>query len=125
MNETMPDGTRDTWAEFERNTAGIRHRLRVVRKRSEDLTAEDVGGELSLVFIDGDHSYEAAKADFDRVVCWLAEDGTVAFHDVTNFRGVSRVVGEALVSGEWILDGISTSLVWLKRARWTANGIRS
>ncbi len=58
------------------------------------------------------------KAIPERVVPWLAEDGTICFHDVTCFEGVSRVVGEALATGQWMIAGLVDSLLWIRRPKW-------
>jgi predicted O-methyltransferase YrrM len=116
-NETMDEGTRDTLAEFERNTRGVAEAIAIVRKRSDELAEADVLLPLDLVFIDADHSYPTVKRDFDKVRGWIREGGTLAFHDVLFFEGVSRVVGEVLASGEWQLAGKVDNLVWLKKIR--------
>jgi predicted O-methyltransferase YrrM len=36
---------------------------------------------IDLIFIDGDHSYEGVKADWDLFLPHLAEFGVVVFHD--------------------------------------------
>lgn len=120
-NETMPDGERDTFTEFQKNTSGVRHRITTIRKKSDEISDRDIRVPLNLVFIDGDHSYAAVKSDFDCVRQWLAPDGIIAFHDFSapDFEGVSRVVGEALASGKWIIAGCVDSLVWLKLAKWS------
>lgn len=38
--------------------------------------------EWDFVFIDGDHSYEGVKADFNNVLPYLRKNTPVAFHDV-------------------------------------------
>jgi predicted O-methyltransferase YrrM len=118
QNETMPDGIRDTFGEFQKSIAPIQQRVTIIRKRSQDLQDSDVSRPLSLAFIDGDHSYEAAKTDFERVKPWILMEGIVAFHDCTSFQGVSRVLGEALASGEWRLDGLVDNLGWIRRIQW-------
>lgn len=119
-NETMPEGVRDTFAEFNLNTAGISSRLRIVRKKSECLEAADILTPLELVFIDGDHSYSATKEDFQRIAPWLSLNGIVAFHDCCTHEGVSQTLGEALASGEWVLAGHVQNLCWIQRSatRW-------
>lgn len=117
-NETMGEGERDTFAEFQNNTRGVSRWLTPVRKRSEDLTDADVPGSLDLVFIDGDHGYDAARGDFDLVANRITENGLVAFHDCLYFQGVSRVIGEALATGDWMIGGHVENLLWIKRANW-------
>lgn len=119
QNETMPEGERDTWAEFERNTKGVANTLKVIRKNSDDLMGTDITSPLHLVFIDGDHSYEAARGDFERIVPWLDDKGIIAFHDCVAFEGVSRVIGEALATGNWQIAGYVGNLLWIKRPQWT------
>lgn len=120
-NETMPEGPRDTFAEFVANTKAVSHLLKTIRKRSEDLIEADILTPLSLVFIDGDHSYPSVSGDFSRVAGWLSSTGVIAFHDCLYHEGVSRVVGEALASGQWVLSGSTNNLSWIKRApsSWT------
>jgi predicted O-methyltransferase YrrM len=120
QNETMIEGHRDTYAEFLANTRNFGHLLTPVRKKSTELGAGDIRTPLHLVFLDGDHSYEAVKNDFALVRQWIAKDGVVAFHDFGDvyFEGVSRVVGEALASGEWVMAGFEHCLAWIKPASW-------
>jgi predicted O-methyltransferase YrrM len=120
-NETMPDGVRDTFAEFQVNTHGVRRCITAVRKSSGELSKADIQIPLSLVFIDGDHAYACVKHDFERVQDWTAESGIVAFHDFANrdYEGVSRVVGEALASGQWMMVGLEDRLAWIRRASWS------
>lgn len=116
QNETMPDGVHDTLAEFMKNTRGAQPWLKIVRKRSEELVEADVTIPLDLVFIDGDHSYEAVNADFQRISPWLSREGTIAFHDSLYYEGVARTIGEALLTGEWAVTGCVGNLCWIKRA---------
>lgn len=121
QNETMPEGERDTFAEFQKNINGVKQWITPVRKRSDEISEQDIRVPLNLVFIDGDHSYDAVKSDFDCVQKWMAEDGIIAFHDFSspNFEGVTRVVGEALTSGKWMIAGQVDTLVWIRQAKWS------
>jgi predicted O-methyltransferase YrrM len=115
-NETMPGGGRDTFAEFVRNTRNLAGTLRAVRKRSSELSVGDISQPIALAFLDGDHSYEATRADFERVAPWIDHGGRVAFHDCSHFfPGVTRVVGRALESGQWKLGGFRDSLCWVQK----------
>jgi predicted O-methyltransferase YrrM len=114
-NETMPEGERDTFAEFRRNTSGAGARIATIRKRSDELTAADVTPPFDLVFIDADHTYPAVKRDVEIVGEWLRDGGVLAFHDAVYFEGVSRVVGEILATGKWQMMGNVDNLVWLRK----------
>jgi predicted O-methyltransferase YrrM len=68
---------------------------------ADSRTAEPPPGELALLFIDGDHSYEGAKADFDRWSTFVRPGGHVLLHDAVDtgsygnvYPGVARVAGE-------------------------------
>ena len=121
QNETMPEGEQNTFSDFRKNIHGLREYITPVRKMSNDVSNKDVKVPLNLVFIDGDHSYEAVKSDFELVQKWIAKDGIIAFHDFSNsdYEGVTRVVGEALASVDWKLAGYVDTLVWIKPASWT------
>lgn len=117
-NQTMPEGGRDTFADFKKNTSGVSKYITPVRKNSFDLTRLDVPPELSFIFIDGDHSFQAVKRDFLTVQEWLSSGGVIAFHDCIAHEGVSRTIGEALASGCWQLGGQVDNLAWIRPVRW-------
>lgn len=59
----------------------------VVRGNSHDQetfeeTAETLNGEADFLFIDGDHTYEGVKDDFETYRELAADDAVVAFHDI-------------------------------------------
>jgi predicted O-methyltransferase YrrM len=116
-NQTMPEGPRDTFGEFLRNTRSFAETIVPVRVPSDMLAVEDIALPLDLVFIDGDHSYSAVAGDFERAARWLGDDGVIALHDagIPDHPGVDRVLGEALISGRWVLKGVVDSLAWVRR----------
>ena len=68
---------------------------------ADSRTADPPPGELELLFIDGDHSYDGAKADFDRWSAFVRPGGHVLLHDAVDtggygnvYPGVARLVGE-------------------------------
>lgn len=116
MNETMPDGSMDTFADFTANTRPYASRITPIRKYSSSLTVSDIGGPLDLVFIDGDHSEAAARGDFELMSPWVKLGGYIAFHDLrAEFLGVHVVLGEALLSRKWEIVGLQDSLGVIKR----------
>ena len=118
QNQTMPEGELDTFQAFKKNTANFTERIRTIRKRSDELNPGDITAKVAFAFIDGDHSYEAAKADFKRVEPLVDEAGIIAFHDSTSYEGVSQVVGELLSTGKWRIVGMVETLIWIHRAEW-------
>lgn len=58
----------------------------------EQSTFEEVKNKLGekeadLLFIDGDHRYEAAKRDYEMYSTLVRDDGLIAFHDITMEKG--------------------------------------
>lgn len=112
----MPDGARDTYAEFRANTRCYEAMITPVRKMSHNLARADVAGPLNFVFIDGDHGEDAVRRDFNLVSNCMGPNSIVAFHDVSEaFPGVSIVMGEAMASGRWQLAGCVDFLGLIRR----------
>ena len=114
-NETLPEGERDTFPEFQSNTARYHDTITTIRKRSEYLTDGDVLTPLDLVFIDGDHSEPAVAKDVAITGPWIRPGGTLVFHDAAYFPSVARVIGATLVTGQWQLGGMVDNMLWLIR----------
>ncbi|MEQ1829320.1 MAG: class I SAM-dependent methyltransferase [Pirellula sp.] len=117
QNETMPEGLLNTMELFEKNVAPVRDCLKLIRVDSTKLNLNEVGQQFHLAFIDGDHSYDSAKADFATVSPWISDNGVVAFHDFSSFQGVSKVVGEVLSTGMWRLEGAVSNLLWIRKTK--------
>lgn len=116
MNETMPDGSKDTFAEFGANVRPYANMITPVRKRSDQLNWADVTSMLDFVFLDGDHSEAAVRKDVETVTPWIKLGGLLAFHDVNmSFPGVHVVIGEALARRQWELIGMAGFIVVLKK----------
>jgi predicted O-methyltransferase YrrM len=60
--------------------AGVDGFVEIVRKTSGD-AARGWDKKIDLIFIDGDHSYEGVKSDWDLFLPHLNEFGVVVFHD--------------------------------------------
>lgn len=63
---------------------GIRNKIHLVQGLSWEVKAQ-VPDELDFVFVDGDHSYEGVKNDFDSYASKLKKGGIIAFHDARLF----------------------------------------
>jgi len=51
---------------------------------------------IRLLFIDGDHSYEASKEDFESWSPFVVPGGLIAFHDIGHWPGVTQFYAELL-----------------------------
>ena len=49
-----------------------------------DTVFEKAGGVLDLLFIDGDHTHEGVKRDFEMYKTLIKDGGLIAFHDIVN-----------------------------------------
>lgn len=90
-NETMLEGERDTFPEFQKYTSKYREIIVPHRGTSHDV-AQRFSERIDLLFIDGDHSYDAVKLDWDSWYPHLHESSWVLFHDVQWAEGVQIVV---------------------------------
>ena len=80
--------SRSTFQEFKQNikNAGINEYIEPIVKKSKDARG-DVDGTIGLLFIDGDHDYEAVKLDNKLWFPLVADGGVVAFHDARGLLG--------------------------------------
>ncbi|HTU33380.1 MAG TPA: class I SAM-dependent methyltransferase [Candidatus Acidoferrum sp.] len=89
---------RDFFAEFSENVKRCRvsQHVTVLRGKSTDV-ASGWSRPIHMLFIDGCHEYEAAKADFDCYFPHVVPGGIVAFHDVNeDWPGVLRLWNETV-----------------------------
>ncbi|MBU0612351.1 class I SAM-dependent methyltransferase [Patescibacteria group bacterium] len=95
-NDAMSEGKRDTKKEFDENTQTSQTKIIKVQGYSTNVV-EDIKAitqEIDLLFIDGDHSYEGCKADWDLYSPYLKSGSCVIFHDCGWAEGVRRVIEE-------------------------------
>jgi predicted O-methyltransferase YrrM len=77
------------------DSAGLAGAVEVVVATSEE-AVEGWTRPVSLLWIDGDHSYEGALRDLDLWEPHLADGAAVAFHDTFVWRGPERVFRERI-----------------------------
>jgi len=94
-------------------TAGVFERVEIKRAYSHDL-AREWKDPIRFLWIDGDHTYEGAKADIEMFKPYLSPGAIVAMHDVLGtFEGALRVfVEEVLGSDDFGPAGFSGSIGW-------------
>lgn len=74
-----------------------RQTLHLVRGDSHDASSVDrvrrllAGRPIDLLFIDGDHSYEGVRQDFEMYAPLVRPGGAVVFHDIVPHRPLSGV----------------------------------
>jgi predicted O-methyltransferase YrrM len=76
------DDSVDTIDLFRQNIAllGLEDRVEIVRKTSDD-AARGWDRKVDLIFIDGDHTYEGVRRDWELFSPHLSEFGVAVFHD--------------------------------------------
>ena len=68
---------------------GLAHKVHLLVADSR--TADAPARPIEVLFIDGDHSYEGAKADFERWGAFVAYGGHLLFHDAVDTGGYGNV----------------------------------
>jgi len=94
-------------------SAGVFDRVEIKRAFSYDL-AREWKDPIRFLWIDGDHTYEGAKADLEMFKPFLVDGAIVAMHDVLGtFEGALRVfVEEVLDCDDFGPAGFSGSIGW-------------
>ena len=84
---------------------------------SDSLAAADAmaarRGSIDLIFIDGDHSYEACKADIEAWAPYARRGGVMAFHDFgSRAEGVTRAIFEEIRAGRFAeIIGVAGTII--------------
>ena len=112
-HRTSPDAS--SFDEFLQNltASGLTDLVEVHRAYSTDI-APHWTRPVSFLWIDGNHTYRGAKADFDGFIPHLLPGGVVAFHDALHeFAGPIRVfVEDVLRSDRFGAAGFVQSIAW-------------
>lgn len=76
----------DEWTARVRSYPGPTQTQTVIRADSHDPqtvgSLEGLKGSVDLLFVDGDHSYDGVRADFESYATLVRPGGLIAFHDV-------------------------------------------
>lgn len=84
QNDAMSEGMRNTSLEFDENTKIFKEKIIKIRGYSTEVVDKvaNITSTIHLLFIDGDHSYEGCKADWDLYKRFLVSGSCVVFHDI-------------------------------------------
>jgi predicted O-methyltransferase YrrM len=94
-NDAMSEGPRDTFNEFLSNINEFLDNNIITPMRGYSTeVAKTFDKEIDLLFIDGDHSYKAVKANIESYLPKLRDKGIVIFHDYSWAEGVRQAVSE-------------------------------
>jgi predicted O-methyltransferase YrrM len=104
--EHLRQGKPSTFEEFERNIsrAGVAGLVSPIVATSE-AAASSFDEPIEMIFIDGDHDYQAVKRDFDLWYPKVVDGGVMAFHDTTVWQGPKRLVAERIYKSRDFCDG--------------------
>jgi predicted O-methyltransferase YrrM len=109
----LPEGT--CYPEFSNNLrrSGEENFVKVFKGLSQDL-AKQWDEPIRVLWIDGDHRYEATKRDFELFRPFLTSGAIVAFHDVLGWqRGPCRVFANGVLRSEdFGASGLSGTIGW-------------
>ena len=94
--------------EFRRRAEAFGDRVAILQGHSADMAHDVKDGSLDFIFIDGDHSTEAARADIAAWMPKVRKGGKVIGHDI-DFQSVEEAVKEfgnywTLPDDVWMLD---------------------
>jgi len=108
MNNAMgAEGEWDTWNEFQTNLAPFRDFVVTHRGTSTGVHEREGNIPCDMLFIDGDHHYEAVVADLRTWLPSLKPGGVLAMHDFDGEpvqRAFREVVGSTFIEPPKMLD---------------------
>jgi len=95
---------------YEREMAPFRDIITIVEGRSQETLRAYTDRSFDLVYVDGDHDYEAVKADSELAVEMTAKSGFLVFNDYilldsNLIYGVVPVVNDLVVNHGWDIVG--------------------
>lgn len=109
-----------TFNRFTQNleNAGVRAQVEPQRAASLEAAAHWDGRPIRLLFIDGDHAYEAVKADLEAWLPYVVPGGYLVFDDVIDaFPGVQRLFAEATAEGGPLKKLMGVAKIWVTRKK--------
>lgn len=69
---------------------------------------------IALLFIDGDHSYEGVKSDYEAWEPFVVSGGVIVFHDI-RVDGVRQLLDEITEKGSLMIVGTIDEMAWFRK----------
>jgi hypothetical protein len=98
---------------YEREIAAFGDVVTIVEGSSQETLHDHTNRSFDLVYVDGDHVYEAVKADAALATKMVSDSGVLVFNDYILLDeshgpyGVVPVVNELVVNQGWVIVGFS------------------
>ena len=98
-NQAMTEGLKDTYSLFMNNTKHYNKIIIPIKDYSYNAINFFIENniKIDLLFIDGDHSYEGSKKDWELYSPLLKKKSLVLFHDYSWADGVRKVITEDVI----------------------------
>jgi radical SAM superfamily enzyme YgiQ (UPF0313 family)/predicted O-methyltransferase YrrM len=95
-NDAMSEGMRGTFKEFCENTEKYNNKIIRIKGFSHEAVegVKKITNKVDFLFIDGDHSYDGCKKDWDLYSSMVKKGGVVVFHDCGWADGVIKVIND-------------------------------
>jgi predicted O-methyltransferase YrrM len=94
------------------NTEKYSHRFQFIKDFSFNVVNSFSNDSVDFIFIDGDHTYEAVKQDFELYFPKIKRNGLIYFHDSRMFRGGANFhVGSSRYVDEIIQNNSALELI--------------
>jgi SAM-dependent methyltransferase len=108
-----------TWDRFAKNMVRLKlFNTRVFPIVGSSLALENMTIDADFIYIDACHYLEPVRADIRMAIRHLNATGVIAFHDYTPQPacGVITAVNELVATGEFVVGGLHSTLIHLKRS---------
>ena len=95
QNDAMSEGQRDTFSSFINNTKIYSNKIVPIRGWSYEVIDNIknlINSKINLLFIDGNHSYDGVKMDWELYSPLLNKNAIVIFHDYGWADGVKELI---------------------------------
>jgi len=92
---------------------GVADAVEVVQAQAHSVPWKDP---IAFLLIDGLHDYASVASDFSHFEPWIADNGSVAFHDYgSHFQGVTAFVDELTASGKYGRTHVAGAMALLRK----------